>query len=106
MKKLRYLDFTDFYYCAEQKIVSLVTSLFENPFRSVTRRPSRALDSPRTLLPELQRYKDTVMCVALGVEVPGHRKEQLTQTLIVHLSETHLFLLLGKLGGPGPSRMS
>ena len=26
----------------------------------LTRRPSRALDSPRALLPELQRYKDTV----------------------------------------------
>jgi len=38
VKKLRKLDFTDFYYYAEQKIVSLVTlvtSLFENPFRSV-----------------------------------------------------------------------
>ena len=34
VKKLSKLDFTDFYYCAEQKIVSLVTSLFENPARS------------------------------------------------------------------------
>ena len=34
VKKLRKLDFTDFYYCAEQKIVSLVTSLFEKPPRS------------------------------------------------------------------------
>ena len=34
VKKLSKLDFTDFYYCAEQKIISLVTSLFENPFRS------------------------------------------------------------------------
>ena len=34
MKKKSILDLTDFYYCAEQKIVSLVTSLFENPFRS------------------------------------------------------------------------
>ena len=31
MKKLSKLDFTDFYYCAEQKFVSLVTSLFKNP---------------------------------------------------------------------------
>ena len=31
----------------------------------LTRRPLRALDSPRALLPELQRYKDTVqMCRA------------------------------------------
>ena len=32
----------------------------------LTWRPSRALDSPRALLPELQRYKDTVRCAALG----------------------------------------
>ena len=37
VKKLRKLDFTDFYYWAEQKIVTLVTSLFENAFRSVGR---------------------------------------------------------------------
>ena len=40
----------------------------------LTRRLSRALDSPRALLPELQRYKDTVRCVALGPEVPGTTK--------------------------------
>ena len=57
----------------------------------LTRRPSRALDSPRALLPELQRYKDTVRCAALGAEVPGHRQEQLTQTLIVRLLKTHFF---------------
>ena len=34
MKKLRKLDFSDFYYCAEQKFVSVVTSLFKNPVRS------------------------------------------------------------------------
>ena len=50
----------------------------------LTRRPSRALDSPRALLLELQRYKDTVRCGALGAEVPGHRQQQLTQ-------KTHLF---------------
>ena len=57
----------------------------------LTRRPSRALDLPRALLPELQRYKDTVRCGALGAEVPGHRQKQLTQTLIVCLLKTHLF---------------
>ena len=57
----------------------------------LTRRPSRALDSPPALLPELQRYKDTVRCAALGVEVPGHRKQQLMQTLIVRLLKTHFF---------------
>ena len=51
--------------------------------------PSRALDSPRVLLPELQRYKDAIKCGALGAEVPGHRQEQLRQTLIVRLLKTH-----------------
>ena len=51
----------------------------------LTGRPSRALDSPHALLPELQRYKDTVRCAALGAEVPGHGQQQLTQTLIVRL---------------------
>ena len=32
----------------------------------LTRRPSQALDSPCALLPELQRYKDTVRCAELG----------------------------------------
>ena len=34
MKKKSKLDLTDFYYCAEQIFVSLVTSFFENPDRS------------------------------------------------------------------------
>ena len=51
----------------------------------LTRRPPRALNLPRALLPELQRCKDAVRCVELGSEVPGHRQEQLTQTLIVRL---------------------
>ena len=36
--------------------------------------PSKALDSLCALLQELQRNKDTVRCVALGAEVPGHRQ--------------------------------
>ena len=56
----------------------------------LTRSPSRALDSPRALLPELQRYKDTVRCAELGAEVPGHHQQQLMQTLIVRLLKTHL----------------
>ena len=55
------------------------------------RRPSRALDSPCALLPELQRYKDLVRCTALGAEVPGHCQQQLMQTLIVRLLELHFF---------------
>ena len=54
-------------------------------------RPSSALDSPRALLPGLQRYKDPVSCVKLGAEVKGHRQQQLTQTLIVGLLKMHLF---------------
>ena len=60
----------------------------------LTQRPLRALDSPRALLPELQRYKDTVRCAALGAEVPGHRQQQLTQTLIVRLLKMHFFTLI------------
>ena len=43
----------------------------------LTRRPSRALELPSALLPELQRNKDTVRCAALGAEVPRHHQEQL-----------------------------
>ena len=57
----------------------------------LTRRPSRALDSPRMLLPELQRYKDTVVYAALSAEVPGHHQQKLMQTLIVRLSKTPFF---------------
>ena len=57
----------------------------------LTLRPSMALDSPRALLPALQRHKDTVRCAALVVEVPGHRQQQLTQTLIMRLLKTHFF---------------
>ena len=49
----------------------------------MTCRPLRALNSPCELFPELQRYKDTVRCAALGHEVPGHGQEQLTQTLFI-----------------------
>ena len=58
----------------------------------LTRRPSRALDWPCTLLPELQRIMDTVMYAALGMEVPGHRQDRLTQTLIVTFVEKTLSL--------------
>ena len=58
----------------------------------LTRRPSRALDSPRALLPELQRYKDTVRGAVLGAEVPGHCQQQLTQTLIVRLLKTLFYI--------------
>ena len=69
--------------------------LYFLPFLQATpSSPSRTLDSPHALLPELQRYKDTTRCAALGVEVPGHRQQQLTQTLIVRLLKTHFFTLI------------
>ena len=37
----------------------------------LTRRPSRALNLDAYVASELQRYKDTVRCGALGLEVPG-----------------------------------
>ena len=64
------------------------------PSKGFLRCPSRTLDSPRALLPELQRYKDTVRCAALGAEVPGHRQKQLTQTFILCLLKMHLFSLI------------
>ena len=78
------------YLCSFEATYALRLSALEGLFE-LTRRPSRALDSPRALLPELQRYKDTVRCAALGAEVPGHRQQQLTQTLIVRLLKTHFF---------------
>ena len=53
-----------------------VEGLFE-----LKRCPSRALDSPRVLFPDVQRTKDTVRCATLGAEVSGHCQKQLTQTL-------------------------
>ena len=73
-------------------ILATPTSLsrtFEGLFELI-RRPSRALDSPCALLPELQRYKATVRCATLGAEVPDHRQKQLTQTLIVAFVENAL----------------
>ena len=51
----------------------------------LTTRPSKALDSPNTLILDLQRYKDTIRSTILGAEVSEHSQEQLTQTLIVSL---------------------
>ena len=51
------------------------------------------LNLPCALLPELQRYKDTVKCAALSAEVPGHHQQQLAQTLTVRLLKTHFFYI-------------
>ena len=64
--------------------------------------PSRTLDSARTFLPELRRNKDTVRCAVLGAEVPGHRQEQLTQTLIVCSLKTYFFFVVLNIGRAGP----
>ena len=56
---------------------------------------SRALNL-NTLLRELQRYKDTVRCGALGTEVPGHRRKQLTLRRLRLLAKHLLFLYIRK----------
>jgi len=38
----------------------------------LTRCPSGTLDLPCAFLPDLQRYKGTVRCAALGTKVQGH----------------------------------
>ena len=75
-----------FLHATPSSLSQTLEGLFE-----LTWRRSRALDSPRALLAELQIYKDTVRCAALGSEVPGHHQQQLTQTLIVRLLKTHFF---------------
>ena len=60
-------------------------------FFQLTQCPSRSLNSPRALLLEQQRYMAAVRCAALATEVPGHRQQQLTQTLIVRSLKTRFF---------------
>ena len=60
-------------------------------FFELTCHPSRALDLPRALFPELNRIKDTIRGVALGAKVLGHRKKQLPKTFIVRLLRTNFF---------------
>ena len=57
---------------------NILISVSDRELFELTQCPSRALDSPRVLLPELQRNKVTVNRTALGSEVPGHHPEQLT----------------------------
>ena len=46
----------------------------------LTQRPSRALNLPRALLPELQKNKDTALwCAVIGEEVSGHCQQQLAR---------------------------
>ena len=69
-------------------------------FFELTRCPSRALDSPRLLLLDLQRIK--VRCAALGAEVPENHPEQLMQTMILSFFENALLFVVPKIGGPAP----
>ena len=55
------------------------------------RRLSMALDSPRALLPEVQRNKDMERCAELCTEVRGQCQEQMTNTLIERLLKTQFF---------------
>ena len=80
-------------FCSSQQLPRLCLGPVKG-FFELTRHPSQALDSPRALLPELQRYKDTARCAELGAELPGHRQKQLTPTLIVRLLKTHFFTLI------------
>ena len=58
-------------------------------FFELTRRPSRALNWPRALLPEI---KVTVKCAAIGAEVQGHHcQKQMMQTLIPRVLKTRIF---------------
>ena len=43
-------------------------------FFELTQCPSRALNSPRASLPELQKNKDTIRCVAMDLEVSGGKE--------------------------------
>ena len=52
---------TFLFHSSQQPDPRTLEELFE-----LTRRPSRALDSPRALLPELQRYMDAVRYATLG----------------------------------------
>ena len=52
-----------------------------NPWRAF-QRPSRTLDTPIALLPEPQRYKDSVRYDGLGADIQRQRQENLTQNLI------------------------
>ena len=43
---------------------------------------------------ELTRRLSRTLCNVLGAEVPGHRKQQWTQTVNVRLLKTHFFTMI------------
>ena len=72
----------------------------------LTQRPSRALglSTCNCFITSETQLQGHVRCGAVAAEFTGHCQNQLTQTLIVHLLKTHLFLLLLKLRGTLPVR--
>ena len=74
-------------------LVSDTGGLFE-----LTRLPSRALDSPRALLPELQRYKDIIKCVALGARVPRTQSRTIDANLDCAFVENALVFVFPNIG--------
>ena len=84
-----------------QKIVSKVTLHFVGGHLS--------RKQTVTVLPELNRYKDTIRCDRLGAKVPGHRQQQLMQTLIMRLLKTHffgdLFFVVSKIAQQKPTKL-
>ena len=57
-------------------------------------RSSLQLPRHRRCFRNYRETRMTVRCASLGVEVPGHRHEQLTRTLILRLLKTHFFTLI------------
>ena len=80
----------------------------EGLFELTQRRPSRALglSTCNCFITSETQLQGHVRCGAVAAEFTGHCQNQLTQTLIVHLLKTHLFLLFRILEGAGPPRPS
>ena len=57
-----------------------------------------ALDSPCALLPEVQIYKDTVRCAALGAEVPGTPSRTTDANLDFAFVESALLFMVPNIG--------
>ena len=64
-------------------------------------RPSRALDSPRALLLELQRYKDTLRCATLA-RVPRTSSKTIGANFNYAFVETSLVFAFPNIRGAGP----
>ena len=67
-----------------------MTPLWGNTILCSPSSPSHAM------LPELQRYNNTVRCAVLGAEVPGHRQEH--PNLDCAFVESALLFVVPKIG--------